>query len=215
MFVDRLVRLILPRQDVFFKLFNDLGAKISSASDLYIAVCDAKDGAEQERLAIEFRTLEHDADEIAHQIYAALDKTFVTPIDREDLAALTSALDNIIDGMEHAVAFLILYQLPKLTPAMQSLLRIGAAAAREVVGAIGVLRHFGNPAKMQPFVVNVNSLENEGDQAFRNALAGLFAGDITGKDLVRQRDLLNAFEEVIDRCEDAIDVIRSVVVKNG
>jgi predicted phosphate transport protein (TIGR00153 family) len=215
MFVDRLVRLILPRQDVFFNLFNDLGAKISAASDLYIAVCDAEDTSQQERLAVDFRALEHDADEIAHQIYAALDKTFVTPIDREDLAALTSALDNIIDGMEHAVAFLILYQLPKLTPAMQALLRIGAAAAREVVGAIGVLRHFGNPAKMQPFVVNVNSLENEGDQAFRNALAGLFAGDITGKDLVRQRDLLNAFEEVIDRCEDAIDVIRSVVVKNG
>ena len=128
---------------------------------------------------------------------------------------MTSALDDVLDTMEHAAAFVVIYRIPQLTEPMKRLVHIGKDAVQQIRGACDVLRSFGQPAALQPFIVRVNELENQGDFVFRRALEDLFRDEQDGVELVRQRDLLFALEEWIDACEDVMDVVRSVVVKNG
>jgi uncharacterized protein Yka (UPF0111/DUF47 family) len=140
---------------------------------------------------------------------------FVTPIDREDLASLAKALDNVIDDMEHSAAFAALYRFGELTEPMRKLVRLQQQATAELVRAVGNLRKFSDPDSIRGPTVAVHTYENEADVVYRDAIAALFTNGIDARELVRQKDMLFSLENGIDRCEDAMDVIRSVVVKNG
>lgn len=215
MLLDRFVRLLLPRQDHFFVLLEQIGAKISAASVVFGELIDARGHLQFEDIAARLKPLETDADEICHQVYEELDRTFVTPIDREDLAGLTKALDDIIDSMEHSSAFAMLFRFDEMTESMRQLIRIHILAANELVLAVKNLRNFGDPESIRRPTIAVHTLENEADVVYRNAIETLFANGIDSRELVRQKDMLFCLEEGIDRCEDAMDEIRSVVVKNG
>jgi uncharacterized protein len=215
MWLDRVVRLLLPRQDSFFTLLEGIAGKITEAAAVFDELAVANSREQFEKIAALLKPVETAADGLCHRLYEELDRTFVTPIDREDLAALTSALDNVIDGMEHAAAFAALYRFDALTEPMQRMVRITTKAAAELVKAVGNLRKFTNPAAIREQTVAVHTLENEADMVYRKAVAELFSGDTPAKELVRQKDMLFSLETGVDQCEDAMDVIRSVVVKNG
>jgi uncharacterized protein len=215
MFLDRLVRLLLPRQDRFFLLLEQMGAKITAASTIFAELTEASGHLRFEDIASRLKTVETEADEICHQIYEELDRTFVTPIDREDLSALTKTLDDVIDSMEHAAAFAMLFRFEALTEPMRHLVRIQKRAADELVQAVGNLRNFAEPESIRRPTIAVHTLENEADVVYRDAIEALFINGTDPRELVRQKDMLFCLEEGIDRCEDAMDEIRSVVVKNG
>jgi predicted phosphate transport protein (TIGR00153 family) len=214
MFVDRLIRLILPRQTQFFDLLTELANKLDETSIAFVKLATAAP-SEFKSIAQELRRLEHEADEIAHRLYIELDQTFVTPIDREDLVHLTSSVDNIIDAIEHCAAFVVIYNTPELTPAMKKMVEITREAVKEVVATVAKLKHFHKPETFGPHLVHVNTLENEADVVYRVALEQLFSRPQDALELVRQRDLLNAMEMCVDSCEDVMDAIQSVTVKNG
>ncbi|HEX4610978.1 MAG TPA: DUF47 family protein [Urbifossiella sp.] len=215
MFLDRLVRLLLPRQDHFFRLFEEVAGKIGEAAAVFDGLRTVATHAGIEEIAARLRPIERDADDLCHRVYAEIDRTFVTPIDREDLTALTKALDDVVDGMEHTAAFAALFRLDRLTDPMQELVRITVAATAEIIRAVGHLRSFADPAVIREPTIAVHTLENEADVVYRRAIAALFADGLPATDLVRQKDMLFSLEAGVDQCEDAMDVIRSVVVKNG
>ncbi len=215
MLIDRLVRFLLPRQDIFFNLLEELAAKIASASEVFAQMEHARGHEEFELVAAKLKPLETEADMICHRVYEELDRTFVTPIDREDIAALTGALDNVIDDMEHTAAFAELFRLECLTDPMKQLIRITIQAIKELTRAVGNLRKFGDPESIKESTVAVHTLENEADVVYRKAIEDLFSNGHDAKEIVRQKDMLFTLENGVDRCEDAMDVIRSVVVKNG
>jgi uncharacterized protein Yka (UPF0111/DUF47 family) len=215
MLIDRIVRLLLPRQDQFFVLLEELAARIEAAAAVFGELADAAGHDQIELIAARLKPIETDADAVCHRLYAELDRTFVTPIDREDLAHLTKALDNVVDGMEHTAAFASLYQFDRLTDPMKQLVKITVATAGELARAARGLRQFGDPESIKAPTVAVHTLENEADAVYRSAIAALFANGLPGVDLVRQKDMLFSLETGVDVCEDAMDVIRSVVVKNG
>jgi predicted phosphate transport protein (TIGR00153 family) len=215
MFLDRLVRLVLPRQDRFFALLEGIAKRMTAAAAVFGELADANGHEQIAMIAGRMKPIETDADQICHEVYQELDKTFVTPIDREDIAALTKALDDVIDGMEHAAAFASLYQFPVLTEPMRQLVQIAVKAATELERAVFNLRKFNDPDSIREPTIVVHTLENEADIVYRMAIASLFAERTAPLELVRQKDMLFALEGVADRCEDAMDVIRSVVVKNG
>src|SRR5947209_2406756 len=124
------------------------------------------------------KRLETETDQLCHRVYAELDRTFVTPIDREDLAALTSALDDVIDGMEHTAAFAALYRFDTLTDPMRQLIRVTVRAVEELGKAVGNLRKFGDPESIRDVTVAVHTLENEADVIYRAALAALFSNEV-------------------------------------
>jgi predicted phosphate transport protein (TIGR00153 family) len=215
MLIDRLIRYLVPRGDIFFVLLEQVAVKIEAASAIFaeLEASASKDAIHS--VAIRIKPIETQADDLCRQIYEQLDRTFVTPIDREDLAALTKALDNVIDGMEHNAAFAILFRFDTLTPPMRQLIRITVQAANELARAVIKLRKFGDPLAVRTATIAVHSLENEADEVYRHAIGALFGDTTPPTDLIRQKDMLFSLEEGVDQCEDAMDVIRSVMVKNG
>lgn len=215
MWIDRLVRLVLPRQDLFFALLEQIATKMTAAGEVFGELATATGHERFDDIAARLKPLETEADHLCHQVYEELDRSFVTPIDREDLAHLTSALDDVIDSMEHASAFAALYRFNTLTEPMRKLIKVTLAAVAELVRAIAQLRKFSNPDSIREPTVAVHTLENEADLIYRSAIEALFADEIEARELIRQRDMLFCLEDGVDRCEDAMDVIRSVLVKNG
>ena len=215
MWIDRLVRFLLPRQDQFFTLLEQLADRIDSAAGVFGELRTATDRQQIEAVAAKLKPIETDADKVCQQLYEAIDRTFVTPIDREDLARLAKGLDNVVDGVEHTAAFAALFRFDVLTPPMQELVRITVAAAGEVARGARLLRKFADPELVKGPTLAVHLLENEADLVYRRAIAALFSNEVGPIELVRQKDMLFSLEEGVDQCEDAIDTIRSVMVKNG
>jgi predicted phosphate transport protein (TIGR00153 family) len=214
MLFDRLVRLLRPRENVFFTLLEGIASRIEVAAAAFGELADAADLEQIQAIAVRLKAIETDADGICRQLYAQVDRTFFTPIDREDLVALAKALDDVIDGMEHTAAFAFLYRFDRLTDPMRQLVRITVRAADGVARAVNLLRRYEDSEKNLGPTEAVHALENEADAVYRAAIAALFA-DVLPADLVRQKDMLFSLEQGVDQCEDAMDVIRSVVVKNG
>jgi uncharacterized protein Yka (UPF0111/DUF47 family) len=215
MLIDRLVRFLLPRQDHFFAMLEELADKIDAAAAVFAELETATGRESIGAVAGRVKPIEGEADGVCQRLYEAIDRTFVTPIDREDLARLTKVLDGVVDGMEHSAAFAALYRFDVLTDSMRNLVRITVASAREVAGAARRLRKFADPDTVKAPTIALNALENEADGVYRTAVASLFDGGVGAVDLIRQKDMLFSLEEGVDGCEDAMDVIRSVVVKNG
>jgi predicted phosphate transport protein (TIGR00153 family) len=214
-FIDQLIRLLLPRQDQFFALLEQIAVKITAAAEVFGELATASHHGQFEQIAGRLKPIETEADELCHRLYEELDRTFVTPIDREDLAHLTKALDNVIDAMEHVAAFADLFRFESLSEPMQQMVRITVKTAMEVVGAIGNLRKFNDPESIRGRTVTVHTLENEADAVYRAAVETLFTNGVDARELVRQKDMLISLEMGVDQCEDAMDVIRSIVVKHG
>jgi predicted phosphate transport protein (TIGR00153 family) len=213
--IDRLIRLLLPPQGRFFTLMEGISDQIDAAAGVFAGLEGAASHAEMDVIAVNLKTIEKAADEYERQLHEELDKTFVTPIDREDIAALAKALDDVVDGMEHAATFAALYQFDRLTDPMREQVRLLAQASRQVAAAGRALRRFADAEAGQAAGLKVHELETEADAVYRRAVAALFTDHLSPADLVRQKDMLFALEGAIDLCEDAMDAIRSVVVKNG
>jgi uncharacterized protein len=215
MFIDRLVRFVLPRQDQFFTLLEEIAARMKGAADLFGELASASGHERFASISARLKPIEREADQICHNLYEQLDRTFVTPIDREDLAHLTKALDDVIDSMEHVAAFAALFRFETLTEPMRQMIRLTTQAVLQLQPAVGTLRNFSNPDSIRDLTVAIHTLENEADAVYRSSIAALFTDGIEARELVRQKDMLSALEDGVDTCQDAMDVIRSVVVKNG
>ena len=215
MLADRLVRLLLPRQGHFFTLLEGIASQIVAAADVFAELGDVTGHTQIDIIATRLKAIEKTADGLERQLHRELDRTFVTPIDREDLAHLSKVVDDVVDGMEHTATFAGLYQFERLTDAMREQVRLTAAAVRELAGAVRLLRRLGDPEAGHVAALAIHTLESEADAVYRKAVASLFTDNLAPVELVRQKDMLATLEDVIDECEDAMDVIRSVVVKNG
>ena len=215
MWIDRLVRFLLPRPDQFFTLLEELADRIDAAAAVFGELQTATTRDQIASVSARLKPIETEADDVCQRLYGEIDRTFVTPIDREDLAALSKALDDLVDGMEHAATFAALYQFDRLTDPMREQVRLVVRAAKQLAAAGRLLRRFADPEAGQAAGQAIHELESQADTVYRKAVAALFTDQLSPADLVRQKDMLFALEGGMDLCEDAMDVIRSVVVKNG
>ncbi len=205
----RLSQLFAPKEREFFDLFEEAGANIVRASELLERMLrDWPDGAE---LARDVVVCEQEGDRITHDIIQRLNSTFVTPIDREDIYALASALDDIVDFIEEVSDFLGLYKIEAPMDQANDLARILHAATRSLAGAIPRLRTFKD---IRHFTVEVNQLENEGDRVVRQALSSLFERGIDPMLVIRWKDIFERLEDAIDACETTANVLEGIVIKN-
>ena len=133
----------------------------------------------------------------------------------KDLARLAKVLDSVVDEMEHSAAFAALFRFERLTDPMREMVRITVAAAGEIARAARQLRQYADPDSVKGPTLAIHTLENEADTVYRAAIEALFSNGTAPIELVRQKDMLFSLEAGVDQCEDAMDVIRSVVVKNG
>lgn len=216
MLLDRMVKWLLPRENSFFVYLDSMAGKMVETANIFAELRTGPGGPEAfKAIADRLREKEHEADEIAHLIYEELDRNFVTPLDREDLHAITSALDEVVDVIESTASRMAIYALPKLTDPMKELIRITQESAIEVAKSIHLLQDLSKLDEIQVHIVHVNSLENEGDRIYRTELSRVFRELTDPIELIREKEVLAQLERAIDNCEDVMDLIRSVIVKNG
>ncbi len=208
--MPRLAQVFAPRDRVYFELFEEAGRNILRAAGLLDEMLTGFPDSKQ--LAQEILACEHEGDRITHDIIDRLNHTFVTPIDREDILALASALDDIVDFTEEVADYLGLY---KIEAPMDQAIRLAGvlrAAAGLISEAIPRLRGFRD---ISHYTVEINRLENEGDRITREAVASLFDGGIDPMVVIRWKDLFERLEAAIDATERVANILEGIVIKNS
>jgi uncharacterized protein len=206
----RLSNVLVPRDREFFDLFEEAGGNIKRAAGLLEELLT--DFPERNDLAREILICEQDGDRITHDIIQRLNQTFVTPIDREDIYALASALDDVVDYTEEVADYLGLYKIEAPMEQAQALAHVLHAAARQISEAMPRLRGFKD---ISHYTVEINRLENDGDRITREAIASLFDNGIDPMVVIRWKDIFERLEEAIDATEHVANILEGIVIKNS
>lgn len=202
---------LLPREGGFFELFRKSGdLAVRGAKEFRIMLDDMPNAALHSR---SIKSIEHDADEVTHRTVALLHKTFITPLDREDIHNLISRLDDIVDYIEAASQRVFLYGITESTPESKALADICIKAAERVSRAVNQLENLSHSEEILKECVEINRLENEADHILREAMAKLFKEEQDIKQLIKWKEIYELLEEVTDRCEDVANSIESIVLE--
>lgn len=201
---------LIPREESFFDLFEEMAVKVKEGADGLLDLLE--EYTELDRKAGRIMDIEHEGDELTHEMMRRLNTTFVTPFDREDIYSLASSLDDILDHIEAAADLLQLHKIAEPLPQMVSLSRTLAQAAGKTAEAMPKLREMKH---LDEYWVEINRLENEGDRFYRRTIAELFSGDYKAMDVLKWKDIIEEIEGAIDRLEDVANTVESIVLKQG
>ncbi len=207
----RLSSVIAPRDREFFDLFEEAGGNILRAADLLdrmLRVFPERGGD----LARDILICEQEGDRITHDIIRRLNETFVTPIDREDIYELASALDDIVDYTEEVADYLGLYKIEAPMEQAQRLAHVLLDCTRQIAEAMPRLRGFKD---ISHYTVEINRLENDGDRITREAVAALFDNGIDPMVVIRWKDIYERLEAAIDSTERVANILEGIVIKNS
>ena len=200
---------LIPRETKFFPLFVADAANILAAARMLEQML--REYGERERLASQIRDLEHTGDQMTHDIGHQLEETFVTPFDREDIHALITRLDDVLDFIEEVADTFILYGIEEPTEVAISQAEIIVRQCEQIQEALSNLSSFNGLAR---YWIEIHRLENEGDRLVRLAIAGLFK-ETDPISVVKWKDVYTLLESTIDSCEDVANVIERIVVKHA
>ncbi|TMK18861.1 MAG: DUF47 domain-containing protein [Actinobacteria bacterium] len=203
---------ISQRTDVFFELFSKSAANIREAVTLLRDLVD--DYRDVELKARRIQEREHDGDEITHDVIRRLNTTFITPMDREDIYTLATALDDVLDAVEEAADVFVLHNIVEPKPWMIQQVDVLLHAAEQTEQALGALPSLDR-TRLEPYWIEINRLENEGDRIFRRAVAEMFSGDYKAMDVLKWKEVTETLEEALDGLENVANVVETVVVKNA
>ena len=203
---------LIPTDAKFFEMWGK-GAKILLEGTKVLAAMESSAESIKEG-ASRLERLEHDADVLTHEILIKLDKSFITPIDREDIHQLTLALDDCMDFIEAATERMVLYNLAEITPAWKSLVEVLVKQAQEIDKVIPIIAEFKYD-KVIPHLAEINRLENSADKVLRGVYAELFNGKMAPLDVMKWRDIYDNLETATDNCERVAGIIEGIVLKHG
>jgi uncharacterized protein len=206
----RLPSVIAPREREFFDLFEEAGGNIVRAADLLEQML--RDYPDKADLARDILICEQEGDRITHDIIRRLNETFVTPIDREDIYALASALDDVVDFAEEVADYLGLYKIEAPMEQAQQLAKVLHQASRQIAEVMPRLRGFQD---ISHYTVEINRLENDGDRITREAMASLFDDGIDPMVVIRWKDIYERLENAIDATEHVANIVEGIVIKNS
>ncbi|MEW6059141.1 MAG: DUF47 family protein [Actinomycetota bacterium] len=201
---------LVPRDESFFELFVRQAENIQAAADtLRDLVGDCREAG---RRAARLRDLEHEGDEITHEVMRRLNTVFVTPLDHEDIHKLSSTLDDVLDHIEAAGDLFDLHKIDSPLPAMVSQAEVLLRASEALLEALKVLPKYD---KLSPYWVEINRIENEGDRVYRQAVADLFSGEYRAMDVLKWKEIIDEIEAAIDKVEDVSDALESIALKHA
>jgi predicted phosphate transport protein (TIGR00153 family) len=202
---------LLPREEKFFALFLKQVEIISHAARLLLEGAQSGN-SKLARIAEDIAALERDGDDVIHEVFARLNRTFLTPLDPEDIHRLSSRLDDVLDGIEDAAHRLVHYRLEPIPPIVVELARIIDACAKALRRAFEEL---DGRRDLLPHCIEINRLEGEADRLMRIAVAELFQNEKNPVELIKSKEIYDVLESTTDRCEDVADILQGVVVKNS
>lgn len=206
-----MARFLLHRESVFFDLLERSSANLLQAARALVALME--DYRDLPQKVAEMTDLEHRGDTFTHQIFEQLHRTFITPIDREDIVILTQRLDDVLDYIEAGVQCMSIYQITKPTERAKEQAGLILKVTEQVFQAMQRLRQHRKLRDILGYCVEINSIENEADRVYRNALAELFQDSLPIHEIIKWREIYEQLEMAVDRAEDVADVLEGVVLK--
>jgi hypothetical protein len=209
-----ILKFFLPQDKVFYTLFEKASANLETLANKLVLVVNEADFNKRAKVIKEMEDLEHQNDMLTHEIFVELGKNFITPFDREDIHSLATALDDIADYIYASGKKINFYKIdPTTDSGIQKTSDAIAQAVLAVNAAVIELRNLKNTQKIVECVIKINSVENMADELFDLSIEKLFDSDVDAKELIKKREIYQTLETVTDKCEDAGNVIESIVVK--
>jgi uncharacterized protein len=201
---------LLPREEGFHDLFVELAENVYAAAQAMVAMAEnfSNPAADAERI----KDLEHANDTLTHKLMNKLNRTFITPFDREDIHELASEIDDVLDLTDAAASRLVTYHIEKIRPGVADLARVLMEATKEMLAAVRVLEQNDHVLE---HCIEINRLENEADRLCRNLIANLFEQEKDPVQIIKWKEIIEVLETATDKCEDVANVVETITLKNA
>jgi uncharacterized protein len=211
--INSILKIFLPKDRIFYQLFESVAEELVKMGDKLKDVVSEPDFDKRGKLIKDLEDMEHVNDDLTHRIFTELGKNFITPFDREDIHYLASALDDIADYIYASAKKINFYRVNPDDIGIQKFADLIPLGCLHIQKAIGELRNMKNMRKITDALVAINSIENQGDDIFDMSIERLFANEPDAKEVIKKREIYQVMEIVTDKCEDAANVIESIIVK--
>lgn len=203
---------LIPKEESFFDLFEKQTAILVAGAERLVEATERIDTLADNAKRLE--RLEHDADQLTHELMERLNRTFITPLDREDIHELATDLDDVMDLMEAATERFILFKITQILPSAREIAKVIQQQIQELHRVVPMLRAMRHERIMER-CIEINRLENVGDRLLREAFAALFDGAPDPITVIKWRELFEILETATDKCEDVANTIEGIVLKNA
>ena len=203
----------MPKNRIFYDLFEKVASNVTLMSDKLRELVAEADLDKKTSILTQIEDLEHENDNLTHNIFTELGRNFITPFDREDIHYLATSLDDIADYIYASAKKMIFYKVNTNDMGIQKLAEVIQLSAAEVRKAVIELRGMKNMKAVTESLVKVNSLENQADDLFDMSIERLFETEPDAKEVIKKREIYQVMEIVTDKCEDASNVIESIIIK--
>lgn len=202
---------LIPKEEQYFNLFRQMTSHIYDAATK-LAEMLAGNATEFQTHLESIKAIEHQCDELTHSISKKLNTSFITPFDREDIYMLSGALDDIVDLIDDAARAVVMYNVRETTDYAR---QFGDVIQRMAVQLHEVVSTLERPGGIAPRLVEIHRLENEGDDLYHEAIGDLFQGEPDAIRIIRWKDIYDKLEAAVDRCEQAANIIETVIIKHA
>jgi uncharacterized protein len=204
---------LMPRERAFYDYFNQQAANVHEGAKVLSQLLE--NYTDIETKAQHLKNLEHAGDEITHAMFDHLARSFVTPLDREDIHDIASRLDDIIDLTDSAANRMVLYRITEPTEDVKELGRVLVTATSELCEAFALLHDMKKADEIMRHCINVHTQENEGDRILQHAMGAMFSNNTSAIEILKWKDIYYIIETATDVCEDVANVLHTIVTKQG
>ena len=215
MSLNSIFQYFIPKDKKFFPLFEKDAANLVTLGEKLVEAVNTEDLGRRRELFKDIEDLEHTGDDITHQIHLELSKNFITPFDREDIHTLATALDEVADYIHGSASRMEIYKVEHITPPIKELANLILQGCQYLHKEIQELRNLKNIRVIADSCIRINSIENQADYVFDTAVGDLFTYEKDAINLIKYKEVLSALETATDMCEDAANVLESILVKNA
>jgi predicted phosphate transport protein (TIGR00153 family) len=207
--------ILLPNEEKFFPMFEDLAEQISKAAHLLQQVIESSEPSMEMEAIRQIKSLENKADEIVHKVFDMIDSTFITPFDREDIQRLASKMDDVMDFLNAASQKIKLYKPHNLLAQVREINQIVVRSCEQIRIAVPELRNLKQPDKINLACQKISELENSADELYHIMLSDLFENEKNPFELIKNKEILETLESTTDRAADVADVLRTIIIKSA
>jgi predicted phosphate transport protein (TIGR00153 family) len=213
---DSVLRWFMPREERFQDLLAQSAQNLLRGARLFAEIANAGTLEQRRVKTVQLKAIEHDGDQVTRRIFEALNSTFITPLDREDIRSLASDLDDILDYLESAAQYLTLFELSDSPDALRRFSEILVEMATEVERTLGQIWDLTHVRTIQEGIVRVSELENQADSLYATVIADLFRKDSRNPvEIMKWKEIYDGLEEACDACKDFTHIVGNVVIKNA
>lgn len=203
----------MPKDRVFYSLFEEIANTVAKMGDTLKQLVYETEVEKRSALVSQLETMEHINDELTHKVFTELGRNFITPFDREDIHYLASALDDIADYIYGAAKKIKFYRVNPNDNGIQKMAELIELSSDQIKNAVMELRNMKNMRQITDSLVKVNSIENQADDIYDMSVDRLFEIETDAREVIKKREIYQALESATDKCEDAGNVIESIIIK--